>query len=66
MIKLTLDEVLKGKGVSRYRLAKMTGIRYHIVDGYYKNKVHRYDSDILDRFCKALDCDVSDLIKYEK
>lgn len=66
MVKLTLDNCLKEKGITRYELAKRTGIRFQIVDNYYKNKVVRYDSDLLDRMCRALDCDISDLIKYVK
>ena len=64
MIRLTLMECLEKKGITRYELAKRTGIRFHIVDNYYKNKVVRYDSDLLDRMCKALNCDISDLIAY--
>ena len=66
MIKLTLNKYLDEHGITRYELAKRTGIRFQIVDNYYKNKVVRYDSDILNRMCDALDCDISDLIQYKK
>ena len=63
---LTLDTVLQHRRISRYELAKRTGIRYPIIDNYYKNKVVRYDSYVLEKICTALDCTVSDLICYEK
>ena len=63
MVKLTLDEYLNNNGITRYQLAKDTGIKFQIIDNYYKNKVVRYDSDILDRICKALGCSISDLVK---
>ena len=66
MIRLTIEECLKEKGITRYELAKRTGLRFQVVDNYYKNKVIRYDSYILDKFCDALDCNVSDLIEYRK
>lgn len=66
MIKITLDAILEKQGISRYELAKRTGIRYHIIDNYYKNKVVRYDSYILNKICIALDCVISDIIKFEK
>lgn len=66
MIKLTLEQALKRAGISRYELAKRTGIQYQIIDNYYKNRVVRYDSYLLDRICSAIDCDVSDLIAYVK
>ena len=66
IVKLTLDKYLDAHGVTRYKLSQDTGIRFQIVDNYYKNKVVRYDSDVLDRFCKALGCNISDIIKYEE
>ena len=66
MIRLTLDKYLDSHKITRYELAKRTGIRFQIVDNYYKNKVVRYDSEILARMCAALDCDVCDLIEYRK
>ena len=64
MIKLTVDKFLINHNITRYELSKRTGIRFQIVDNYYKNKVTRYDSNVLDRFCKALGCDISELIEY--
>lgn len=66
MIRLTIDKCIGEKGITRYELSKRTGIRFQIIDNYYKNKVVRYDSDVLNRICIALDCDISDLIEYEK
>ena len=66
MIRITLDTTLKNCNVSRYELSKRTGIRYHIIDNYYKNKVIRYDSFVLNKICTALDCKIEDIIKFEK
>lgn len=66
MVKLTLESFLKQSGISRYELAKRTGIRYHIIDNYYKNKVTRYDSSVLDKICVALECRIEDIIQFEK
>lgn len=66
MIKLTLDKALEKYGLTRYELGKRTGIQYHIIDNYYKNKVKRYDSYVLDRICDAIGCQISDIIEYTK
>lgn len=66
MIKLTVDKALKDSGITRYELAKRTGIHYHIIDKYYKNNVKRYDSFVLERICEALDCNIADIIEYKK
>lgn len=56
MIRICLDKLLEIKRISRYELAKRTGIKYQIIDNYYKNKVKRYDNYVLERICEALDC----------
>lgn len=66
MITITLDKFLKKTGISRYELAKRTGIQYQIIDNYYKNKVKRYDSYVLDRICIALECRIEDIIEYKQ
>lgn len=63
---LALEDVLESRGISRYELAKRTGIRYPIIDNYYKNRVIRYDSYVLEKICTALDCTPADLIRYTK
>ena len=66
MIRITLDTALEKRDITRYELAKRTGIQYHIIDNYYKNKVVRYDSYILNKICIALDCKIEDIIVFEK
>lgn len=66
MVRICLDKTLERLNVSRYELAKRTGIQYQIIDNYYKNKVKRYDSYVIDRICVALDCNTNDIIEYIK
>ena len=63
MIKLTLDKALQERGITRYQLAKMTGIKYQTIN-YYKNRVVRYDSYILSEICRVLGCSVDDILTY--
>ena len=66
MVRICLDKTLERLNVSRYELAKRTGIQYQIIDNYYKNKVKRYDGFVLERICTALDCDISEIIEIIK
>ena len=66
MIRICLDKTLEKYKVSRYELAKRTGIQYQIIDNYYKNKVKRYDSFVLERICIALDCRLDEIIELAK
>jgi putative transcriptional regulator len=65
MIRLTVDRYLDSHGITRYELAKRTGIRFQIIDKYYKNKLVRYDGYVLDQICRALNCDITDIIEYK-
>ncbi len=66
MVKLTIDRYLKEHGITRYELAKRTEVKFQTIDRYYKNRVVRYDSYILDRICSALNCDLCDILEYVK
>ena len=65
MIKIILDEALKKHAMTRYELSKRTGIQYQIIDNYYKNKVKRYDSFVLDRICSVLNCKIQDIVEFK-
>ena len=64
MVRICLDKALEKHGMSRYELAKRTGIQYQIIDNYYKNRVKRYDSYVLDRICLTLNCDIGEIIEF--
>lgn len=64
MVRIKLDQLLLEKKISRYQLAKLTEIKYQTIDNYYKNRVIRYDSYILSKICKALHCNISDILEY--
>jgi putative transcriptional regulator len=65
LIRLSLDRYLDSHGITRYELAKRTDVRFQVIDKYYKNKVVRYDSYLLEKFCDALGCGIADLIEYK-
>ena len=65
MIRLSMKDYLDKHGITRYELAKRSGISFQVIDKYYKNKVVRYDSYLLEKFCDALGCGIADLIEYK-
>lgn len=62
VVRFCLAEYLDRAGISRYALAKQTGIQYHVIDSYYKNKVYRLDGYNLGRIIEALDCQLTDIL----
>lgn len=45
----------------------MTGIKYEVIDRYYKEKnVEMVDLDFLAKVCYALNCKVEDILEYRE
>ena len=63
-VSIHLKELMDARNITRYRLAKLAGTRFEVVEKWYSGSVERIDSDVLARFCYILNCDVSDIIKY--
>lgn len=65
-ITLTLNKIMDEKKITRNKLSMITGSTYNVIDRYYNNDISRLDLDVLARICFVLNCDISDIIKYEK
>ena len=66
-IKIKLSKLMDEKGITRNKMRSLTGVKYEVVDRYYKaDNVERVDLDFLAKACYVLDCAVSDLLVYEK
>ena len=64
-VKCHLKDIMNKKRITISQLARLTNIRYEVVDNYYNNRNIRYDSVVLAKFCYTLDCSIDDLLKYE-
>lgn len=66
-IRIKLSEVMDEKGITRNKMRTLTGVKYEVIDRYYKAEtVERVDLDFLAKACFVLNCTVSDLVEYEK
>lgn len=65
-ITLHLREQMEKRGLKRNQVALATGTRFAVIDKWYHGDVERIDADILARLCYVLECDVEDIITYEK
>ena len=52
--------------MSRNQLARAINSRFEVVDKWYDGELEKIDADILARICFVLQCDVKDIIRYEK
>ena len=66
-VRVKLAEVLKSRGITRNYLSKLTGVKYGIIDRYYKAKqIERVDLDFIAKVCFVLGCKDEDLLEYEQ
>jgi DNA-binding Xre family transcriptional regulator len=66
-IRVKLKEVLDSRGITRNRLRTLTGVKYEVIDRYYKaENVEMVDLDFVAKVCFVLDCQVSDILEYER
>lgn len=62
-ISLVLNEYIDKRDISQYKLAKITGVTPPTIRAYYRNDIRRYDMDVLEKICNALDCELWDIIE---
>lgn len=65
-ISIHLKEIIEEKNITRYRLAKLADTRFEVVEKWCSGTVERIDSDVLARFCYILNCDVNDIVKFNR
>lgn len=61
-----LKSIMNQKNISKNHLCKQTGLRFETIQGYYNGTISRIDLYVLSQLCKALDCNVEDLIEFRK
>lgn len=63
-VKIILKETRQGKGLSREQLAVDAGISISYLIRLEQNGASRVSFDIFDRLCKALNCEIQDVLKF--
>lgn len=64
-VKVKLAALLDSRGITRNRLRTLTGVKYDVIDRYYKNDtVSMADLDFFAKVCYVLDCRIDDLLEY--
>jgi putative transcriptional regulator len=64
MVRFLLDELLKARGWTDYRLAQESGIGANVIGKYRRNLVRQPDLRIVNRLCETLGCEIGELMEY--
>ncbi len=52
--------------ISRNKLSQITGIKYSVIDRYYRSQdIVRIDLDLLAKICYTLECNIDDILEYK-
>ena len=65
-IVFSFAKVMDEKNINRNQLANRAGIRFEVADRFYCGNIERLDIDVLARVCFVLNCDVADVMAYDK
>ena len=64
MIEIHIDELLKNRGQSFYRLAKETGISHTTLWRLKKGKALGINFETLEKLCETLQCQPGDVLSH--
>jgi putative transcriptional regulator len=65
MARLRIEELLKKRGITAYRLAIDSGITHSTIAKLRKNRAIEIRLDVIDKLCEVLECDAGELIETE-
>ena len=63
-VDLILDNYMKENKISRSSLSRNSVIHYAQLLRYCHNEMQKVDLNLLARMCKAMNCEISDILKY--
>ena len=62
-IRVRLRQALDSRGITRNRLRTLTGVKYDVIDRYYKSDtVQMADLDFFAKVCCVLNCGLDELL----
>lgn len=66
MIKMNVQNILNGKGKTRYWLVKEMRTTYKTVNKICDNTLTGLQLDTIEKLCEILECEPNDLFVFEK
>lgn len=64
-VHVKLSEILDQRNITRNKLRTLTGIKYEVIDRYYKaENIELVDLDFIAKVCFVLNVKVEDILEY--
>ena len=61
-----LEDIIKNSGITKYKLSRITNIRYDTICNYCKGNVTLINVEYLKIFCNVLNCNIGDIFEFKK
>ena len=65
MMTFKIDEILSKRKISRYQLAKQTGISEGALGKICRNETSSIEFSTIEKICKSLNCTPNDIIVFD-
>lgn len=63
-LEIRLAELLKEKGLNKYKLSHQAEMNWKQVNNYCNNEITRLDTFVICKLCTVLECDIKDLLVF--
>lgn len=63
-LEIHLTELLKEKGLNKYKLSHKADMNWKQIDNYCNNNITRLDTLVLCKLCTVLECSIEDLLVF--
>lgn len=63
-LEIRLTELLKEKGLNKYKLSHKAEMNWKQIDNYCNNSITRLDTFVLCKLCTVLECSIHDLLVF--
>lgn len=65
-MKFDIKSIMDKKGITITQVVKKTELHHQVIKRYYYGTAERFDKDVLSKLCYVIDCDLNDIMYYEK
>lgn len=66
MIKIKIQDLMKKRDISRYKLQQLTNWNYKRINNLYFSRVKHITLEEIETICNILNCNIEDIIIIEK
>ena len=64
IVEFKLKDLMDKNNISINHMSRLTNVHYDTIKKYYYGEFYSITLEMIGKFCKILNCNISDLLKY--